>query len=320
MKYVHESMEDFLSPAFYLTPPIDTQTPNTIYINRASTTSNLELFTTLAHEGFPGHLYQTVYFSRENVDPVRHLFTCGGYIEGWATYVESYAYGYADADPALTRLLWLNRSINLNLYCLLDIGIHYHGWDLSQVTRYLRLFGITDQEAAGNLSVYHRDPANYLRYYVGYLGFCDLKNAAEKEEGNSFQLKEFTEKFLRLVRHPFPFCRNICCPAGLIPAGFLFLILPASSRHTCMGRTFAVHALSILFLVLAKKFPQFVQRAGQNLNLLFVQIFCNRPDHIIMKFFVMIKSFFPFSDRESRTTLRSSSLRTRFTYPFSPDY
>ena len=124
VKYVHESMEDFLSPAFYLTPPIDTQSPNTIYINRANKTSNLELFTTLAHEGFPGHLYQTLYFSGKNTTPVRSLFTCGGYIEGWATYVESYAYGYADADPDLTRLLWLNRSVNLNLYCVLDIGIH----------------------------------------------------------------------------------------------------------------------------------------------------------------------------------------------------
>ena len=54
VKYVHESMEDYLSPAFYLTPPIDTQSPNTIYINQASQTSNLELFTTLAHEAFPG--------------------------------------------------------------------------------------------------------------------------------------------------------------------------------------------------------------------------------------------------------------------------
>ena len=215
VKYVHESMEDFLSPAFYLTPPIDTQTPNTIYINRASTTSNLELFTTLAHEGFPGHLYQTVYFSRENVDPVRHLFTCGGYIEGWATYVESYAYGYADADPALTRLLWLNRSINLNLYCLLDIGIHYHGWDLSQVTRYLRLFGITDQEAAREIFQYIIEtPANYLRYYVGYLGFCDLKNAAEKEEGNSFQLKEFHRKVLEIGPAPFPILQKYLLSGG----------------------------------------------------------------------------------------------------------
>ena len=63
VRYVHESMEDYLSPAFYLTPPLDTGSPNVIYINRSGRNPNLELFTTLAHEGFPGHLYQTVYFA-----------------------------------------------------------------------------------------------------------------------------------------------------------------------------------------------------------------------------------------------------------------
>ena len=65
IRSVHKSMEEFLSPAFYLTPPLDTRTPNTIYINHGRSISNLELFTTLSHEGFPGHLYQTVYFGRK---------------------------------------------------------------------------------------------------------------------------------------------------------------------------------------------------------------------------------------------------------------
>ena len=205
VKYVHKSMENYLSPAFYLTPPIDTQSPNTIYINQASQTSNLELFTTLAHEGFPGHLYQTLYFSRQDPDPIRNLITCGGYIEGWATYIESYAYGYADAAPELTRLLWLNRSVNLNLYCLLDIGIHYHGWTLSQVSQYLKMFGFQDEAVIEEIYQYIIEtPANYLRYYVGYLGFYDLKSAVQQKEGNSFDLKEFHRDVLEIGPAPFP--------------------------------------------------------------------------------------------------------------------
>ena len=205
VKYVHKSMENYLSPAFYLTPPIDTQSPNTIYINQASQTSNLELFTTLAHEGFPGHLYQTLYFSRQDPDPIRNLITCGGYIEGWATYIESYAYGYADAAPELTRLLWLNRSVNLNLYCLLDIGIHYHGWTLSQVSPYLKMFGFQDEAVIEEIYQYIIEtPANYLRYYVGYLGFYDLKSAVQQKEGNSFDLKEFHRDVLEIGPAPFP--------------------------------------------------------------------------------------------------------------------
>ena len=44
VRYVHESMEDYLSPAFYLTPPLDTGSPNVIYINRSGRNPNLELF------------------------------------------------------------------------------------------------------------------------------------------------------------------------------------------------------------------------------------------------------------------------------------
>lgn len=52
VKYVPTSMEEFSSPAFYLTPPADTLSPNTIYINRSSQVNPAELFTTLAMKAF----------------------------------------------------------------------------------------------------------------------------------------------------------------------------------------------------------------------------------------------------------------------------
>ncbi|MCD7765748.1 MAG: DUF885 domain-containing protein [Lachnospiraceae bacterium] len=92
IKYVHESLQEYLSPAFYLSPAIDDYTTNVIYINPASGYSGLDLYTTLAHEGYPGHLYQNVYFASQSPDLIRHLLDVGGYTEGWATYVEMYAY------------------------------------------------------------------------------------------------------------------------------------------------------------------------------------------------------------------------------------
>ena len=75
-------MEEYLSPAFYLVPPIDDFWQNTIYINEASTPIGLDLFTTLAHEGYPGHLYQTVYYllySKEHQVPnIRHILNFNG--------------------------------------------------------------------------------------------------------------------------------------------------------------------------------------------------------------------------------------------------
>lgn len=205
IKYVHPDLEKYSSPAFYLTPPIDTMTPNSIYINRNSNMEGLDLYTTLAHEGFPGHLYQTQYFAAQDPLKIRSLLNMGGYIEGWATYIESFAYDYADTDPQISQLLFLNRSMNLCLYSLLDIGIHYHGWTMQNATSYLKNFGITDEATIQNIfQAIVEDPSNYLKYYMGYLSFADLHNTMKEKLGEDFQVKEFHKMILEAGPSQFP--------------------------------------------------------------------------------------------------------------------
>lgn len=211
IRYVHKSMEAYSSPAFYLTPPLDTGSPNVIYINPSSQTSNLELFTTLSHEGFPGHLYQTVYFGSCDPDDIRYLITSSGYVEGWATYVESYGYQYAADyldDPAasdLTALAWINRSINLCIYSLMDIGIHYHGWTPDAAASFLKNFGITDTSVVQEIYQYIVEtPGNYLKYYLGYLNFLDLRQKWQDTLGEHFDLKKFHQKILETGPVSFP--------------------------------------------------------------------------------------------------------------------
>ena len=127
IKYVDASLEKYLSPAFYLTPPMDRMNEHVIYINPAGNYDSLSLFTTLAHEGWPGHLYQTLYEYSCGFDPVRNLFNFGGYTEGWATYVEWLSYAYAIADPETAELLAANGAVSLGLHARADVGIHYEG-------------------------------------------------------------------------------------------------------------------------------------------------------------------------------------------------
>lgn len=241
LRSVHESMKSFLSPAFYLTPPVDTGSPNVIYINNSGRSTSLELFGTLAHEGFPGHLYQTVSFSRSKPANIRYLITSSGYVEGWATYVESYAYQYAaslmtnlsrnsassdfhDSDTSgtsdtsgksstsnmssasnATRLAWLNRSMNLCIYSLIDIGIHYRGWEQARVAAFLKAFGITNASAASEIYQYIVEtPGNYLKYYWGYLNFLNLKKSCQNSMGADFDLKKFHRKIMEIGPVQFP--------------------------------------------------------------------------------------------------------------------
>lgn len=213
VKYVPDSMEEFSSPAFYLTPPVDTLTPNTIYINQSTTVSDVQRFTTLAHEGFPGHLYQTVYFGKQDCPPIRHLLSCSGYVEGWATYVENMAYEYScsflQTDPEVMEFLRLNRSVTLCLYSILDIGIHDTGWNLQTVQELLKSFGITDENAGREIFQYIvENPANYLKYYLGFLNFTALKSNVQEIQGTDFNLKLFHQNLLEIGPAPFPIVKK----------------------------------------------------------------------------------------------------------------
>lgn len=203
VKYIHEDLKEHMSPAFYLTPPIDTGSPNLIYLNPDSRLRGIELYTTLAHEGFPGHLYQSQFFLSKDHPAVRHTLNMGGYVEGWATYIESYAYLYGSENQQLGRLHWLNRAMNLCLYSLLDIGIHYYGWTCEKAAKYLENFGVSDRAVCREIfQIIVEDPANYLKYYGGCLKFMDLKEEASRQE--DFHPIDFHEKVLETGPCQFP--------------------------------------------------------------------------------------------------------------------
>lgn len=204
VKYVPESMQDYLSPAFYMIPAIDNLTENVIYINNGQTASGLNLYTTLAHEGYPGHLYQTVYFSASEPDPIRSILDFGGYVEGWATYAEMMSYYLAPLPKTEASLLQKNNSVILGLYALADMGIHYDGWSVTDTVRFFSDYGINDPNAVQ--SVYKLiigSPANYLKYYIGYLKFYELKKEMADALGNQFSQKEFHRAVLDVGPAPF---------------------------------------------------------------------------------------------------------------------
>ena len=204
VKYVPEEMEEHLSPAFYMIPAIDNTEDNVIYINRAHMNDDLTLFTTLAHEGYPGHLYQTVYYENTDPDPIRSVMDFGGYVEGWATYAEMGSYYLTPLSKEQAVLLQKNSSIILGLYALADMGIHYEGWSRMDTVAFFSNYGITDAETIERIyELIIGSPGNYLKYYIGYVEFLELKKDWAEEKGTGFSQKEFHEAVLKVGPAPF---------------------------------------------------------------------------------------------------------------------
>lgn len=209
VKYVDEAMEDYMAPAFYLTAPLDHFTENSIYINGGSGYEGLRLFTTLAHEGYPGHLYQNAAFCSTSPSPMRALLGPAGYTEGWATYVEMRSYYYAGLSDDLAEVLSLEQSAILSLYASADMGIHYDGWSFEQTWDFFSEYGFSDESSIREIfELIAEEPAHYLKYYIGYLEFLSLKDYAEETMGEAYSDLEFHRTVLEMGPASFPLLKK----------------------------------------------------------------------------------------------------------------
>jgi len=191
IKYVPKSLSDYLSPAMYLVPPIDNFTENNIYINGNDSKTLATIYTTVAHEGYPGHLYQCTYFRNKKPAPIRSVMNFPGYDEGWATYVEMYSYHISGIDAGLAHFLEANNAVILCLYARADIGIHYEGWTRERTINFVSNYIENDEIAGVIYDTLLEEPGVYLPYAVGYLEIMELRKKAEHALGDNFVAKDF---------------------------------------------------------------------------------------------------------------------------------
>lgn len=201
--HVDPALSEYLAPAFYITAPIDDISHNRIYINDAKNNTDIYYFTTLAHEGYPGHLYQTICTSSYGAPEVLSLLNYPGYTEGWATYTEMQSFYYAGLDPDLASLLQHNQAATLSLYATADIGIHYFGWEKEKNAAFWSEYGVDDTATVKRITdLILEEPGNYLKYYVGYLKFRQMREQLALEN-KSFSVSAFHEAILRTGPSPF---------------------------------------------------------------------------------------------------------------------
>ena len=204
LKNVPDALSGTSACAFYLVPPIDSTKDNIIYINKSRVDSN-ELFSTLAHEGYPGHLYQTNYFLNTNPSPLRTFLHCAGSDEGWGTYAQLYSYNFIEFknvdEQTTTQLRQLYRDndlLSLSLSSLSDLYVNYKNYDENALANYLQTYGI-DKDGAQKLYRYViENPTTYLSYSIGCYELDQLKQTMADSLGKAFKISDFHEAVLNV--------------------------------------------------------------------------------------------------------------------------
>jgi uncharacterized protein (DUF885 family) len=206
---VPDALQDIMAPAFFYAPTLDGDEPNQIYINGKD--SGTSLYATLAHEGYPGHLYQSAYFKKYGGNPLRRLLTPDGYAEGWGEYAQIYAY---QLDPNLSDderdYLTHQASATLGIYALLDLRLNYDGWSREDAADFLQnTCGITDESSVSEIYYAVVDsPCEYLKYYVGCMEITDFRKKAQEQLGDRYNATEFHRFILDMCGADFGIMRG----------------------------------------------------------------------------------------------------------------
>lgn len=197
IKKVPDALKDNFSPAAYLQSKIDMLPTETqlIYINGDYDQS---LFNTIAHEGYPGHMYQDTFFKNLKLPAIRYFVNVNGYSEGWATYVENTAFRFSSEDQAILEFMQLNQTAVQTQIILSDIGIHYEGWDFEQYKQFMlsTLGGLDDEVLKEQYLLNLETPTNYANYYLNGMFYQDLYDKAESEMKDKFSPVEFNRVLL----------------------------------------------------------------------------------------------------------------------------
>lgn len=190
-KNLETIMDDVL--AYYMAPAIDDPDNNLIRVNGLHTDG---MWTTLAHEGYPGHMLQNAYYMSTDPEPVRTLMNFLGYKEGWAMYAcydSLYYYEYEEPEygDTIAALYQLNDEMSYLMMGRVDLGINYEGWTLQDTADYLTKNGMDGSAAQELYTTMVGDPAVYQSYSTGYYEMKELRDYAEEKMGDDFDLKTF---------------------------------------------------------------------------------------------------------------------------------
>lgn len=203
VQYLDPSVANDSIVAYYLSPPVDDMRDNVIKINGNNVSDVIDLYTTLAHEGFPGHLYQTNYYIQQQPSLLRTQLTMMGYQEGWGMFAEGQALHVSGLSEYASEYQKINIELNYVLSAAVDLGVNGLGWSTKDVSKYLDRLDLNSSIAKDLYDFATLQPGTILPYGVGIAMFELLENKAKNALGNDFDQKAFNEVLLNDGNRPF---------------------------------------------------------------------------------------------------------------------
>lgn len=209
IKYMDDiQAEHTNTQAYYYKSALDEFTEEYITLNRKSMKDDSnECLSTMAHEGYPGHLYAHVFTKDLDYHYISMIFDSTGFAEGWAKYVEYFLKQYiletttvTGNDKKLMELaieyLLCNSICGYLIYCKVDELAHYEHKTLEEITKFVKDAGYSESAA---LSIYRtviENPVSYNSYGFGQIYMLDCHLTCQNELGSLYNEVDFNRELL----------------------------------------------------------------------------------------------------------------------------
>ena len=193
---------------YYVSPPIDNLNQNVIRVNAKIDSDyydQMSVFEVMAHEGFPGHLYQNIYFQQTNPHKFRATQSFVGYTEGYADLAAYDALEMLDIPneyKGIARIYSITFNSHI-LYSIIDLGVNYFGWNVKTLAKKLDNLMLDSSMAQDLYDTVVAMPGVFVRYGVGFVNHINLRKKAMDELGDKFDFVAYDKAIIE--NGPLPF-------------------------------------------------------------------------------------------------------------------
>ena len=206
LEVLPDSLDFINALAFYVIQPVDDYYNNIIRINPQAAEDDPSMLLILAHEGYGGHLLDSVYTRSRGMWNLRQILNNISWTEGFANYASSELLRATGFDRDLVELAINFSAFDFYLGARTEIGIFYEGWAVDDIAEYLRRLFLGDfNDDEMTQSLFEGAFASqfiFIRYGVGHAFFENLREAVELEQGDDFDLREFHTLLLDIGPSP----------------------------------------------------------------------------------------------------------------------